>query len=60
MKLWDELWGCMDEKRKWLKSIELLASDEVFDFVKLADDGAVFFIFLVQNFRVLEMVYKVV
>lgn len=51
---------CMDEKRKWLKSIELLASDEVFDFVKLADDGAVFFVFLVQNFRVLEMIYEVV
>lgn len=52
--------GCMDEKRKWLKSIELLASDEVFNFVELANDGAVFFVFLVQNFRVLEMVYEVV
>lgn len=50
----------MGVKRKRLKSIELLASNKVFNFVKLADDGAIFFVFLVQNFGVLEMVYEVV
>ena len=46
--------------RKWLKSIELLASDKVFYLVELTYYGAVFFIFLVQDFRILEMVYEVV